>query len=357
MGPILLKKITEELSESVRGAVVSKVHQSEPRIIILKLFIRGRDHRLLLSADPRLPRMHLTGKRYPNPERPPRFCAFLRKHIEGAVIEEVCATEGERIAQIRLKRKTGKKSYETIKLIVELTGKSSNIILTDDRSIVLDAVRYFSPESSPRAVSPGLELKPLPECGISGIKGEELIEKKRETWNESADLFYTKTFEENETKTLVSGLKRIIKKDETRLMRKIKNIEADIEKAERNIENSLAAKLLQANFKELRRGMKEVELDDLGKGATRKVIIRLDERLGPKENIEKIYRLAKKGKRTVKLATERLPKIKCDLKYTRSLYHSIDEALKQDRTDGLGLITRKMTEAGLLKKKPGTDPR
>ncbi len=348
MGPILLKKITEELNETVRGAVVSKVHQSEAKIIILKLFIRGRVYRLLLSADPRLPRMHLTEKKYPNPERPMRFCAFLRKHITGAVIEEVRITKGERIAEIKLKKKTDNDTYEVMKLIVELTGKSSNIILTDDRSIVLDAIKFFPPESSPRAVSPGFELKALPK---RGIKEEKLIEKSARTWNESADLFYSEIFEENKTQRLVSGLRRTVKREEKRLLRKIKNLETDIEKAEGNIENSQTAELLQANFKKLTRGMKEVELEDHREGAGKKVVIRLDERLGPKENIERIYKLAKKGKRTIKLAKGRLPEIRNDLEYTRALYLSIDEALDQNKKDDLALIIDKMIEAGLLKKK------
>lgn len=348
MGPILLKKITEELGETVRGAVVSTVHQPEAKIIILKLFIGAREYRLLLSADPRLPRMHLTLKKYPNPKRPMRFSAFLRKHITGAVIEEVGSSEGERIAQIKLKKKTDNGPYEVMKLTVELTGKSSNIILTDDRSIVLDAIRYFPPESSPRAVSPGFELKPLPQCEI---REEVVIEKNARTWNESADLFYSEIFEENERQRLAKELRRTIKKEEKRLLRKIKNLEADIEKAEGNIENSKNAELLQANFKKLERGMKEIELDDVREAPQKKVVIKLDERLDPKENIERIRKLAKKGKRTIKLAKERLPGIRSDLEYTRAIYLSIDEALKRDKRGGLDLITGKMIEAGLLKKK------
>lgn len=350
MGPILLKKITEELSETIRGAVVSKVHQSEAKIIILKLFIRGCNLRLLLSTDPRLPRMHLTEKRYPNPERPMRFCAFLRKHITDAVIKEVRASEGERIALIKLRKKNKEGSFQAMRLIVELTGKSSNIILTDDNAIVLDALRYFPLESSPRAVSPGLELKPLPECEI---KEEKLIEKSAKTWNESADLFYSAAFEETKKQRLTSELRRTVKKEEKKLERKIKNLEGDIEKAEGNIENSLTAKLLQANFKKLKRGMKEIELDDVREGAQKMVVIKLDERLGPKENIEKIFKLAKKGKKTVKLAKGRLPKIKDDLEDARALYLSIDEALKGDKTNGLTLVIDKITEAGLLKKTKG----
>ncbi len=44
----MLKKITEELNETIRGAVISKIHQSEPKLIILKLFCRGKSYKLIL---------------------------------------------------------------------------------------------------------------------------------------------------------------------------------------------------------------------------------------------------------------------------------------------------------------------
>ena len=344
MEPALLKEITEELNETIRHGVISKIHQSEVKIIILKVFTRGRVCELLISVDPRLSRMHLTEKKYPNPERPLRFCAYLRSALTGAIIEEVTVRRNERIATIKLRKKTDE-GTRLFNLIIELTGKSSNIILTDDNSIVLDALKYFPSESSARAVSPGLELKPLPE---REAKEDILIEKKASSWNESADLYYSEIFVNKEKQRLANELPRTVKRAEKKLQRKIENLEADIKKAERNIENSLSAELLVANFKELKRGMKEIELEDYIESPTKKVLIKLDQRLATKENIDRLYKLAKKSRTTIKLTKGRMPKVRNDLEYTRGLYFSIDEAVD---IDGLGLVMDEMREAGLLKKK------
>lgn len=346
MGPNLLKKITDELNGTIRGGIISKVHQPTARLLILKIFIRGRDYSLLIGTDPLLSRMHLSKKKYPNPERPLRFCAYLRSHIRSALIEEVRALEGERIAEILLKKKNKSGESETVTLVVELTGKSANIILIDSGRVVLDALKYFAPERSPRAVSPGLKLEPL--TGKSVAK-EPLIEKDTESWNESAENFYNDRFEKEEIIKIENNLRRIVKKVEKRLNRKIKNLEADIKKAEINIKNSHSAELLLANFKELKRGMKEIEVEDYTTNPQVPKVIKLDTKLSPNENIDRLYKLAKKGKKTIKLTTGRLPKVKEELEYLQTLYFAVERAVN---TGELRLVKDELIKAGYIKKEP-----
>ena len=52
MGPMLLKKYVEELNSLLSKGVISKVQQSDERNIVLKVFVRGKDHKLLISAHP-----------------------------------------------------------------------------------------------------------------------------------------------------------------------------------------------------------------------------------------------------------------------------------------------------------------
>ena len=50
MNPSLLKVIAAELGDELSGGVVSKIHQSDDRTLILRIFIRGRGFKLLVSA-------------------------------------------------------------------------------------------------------------------------------------------------------------------------------------------------------------------------------------------------------------------------------------------------------------------
>lgn len=298
MGPILLKKITEELNATLKGGIISKIHQPGDRLLILEISIQGRVYDLLISTEAIEPRVHLSEKKYPDPKRTLRFCAFLRRHITGALVDKVRALEGQRIAEIRLKRKD--KPNESVTLIVELTGKSANIILTDSKNIVMDALKYFRPENSPRIVSPGLNLNPL--TGKSSAK-ETLIEKNEKTWNESAQRYFDDRSEKRENKKLENDLRRALRKAEERLIRKIKNLEGDIKKAEDNIQNSSGAELL----------------------------------------------IAKKGKRTIKIATGSIIEVKKELDNTKSLYQSIEKVVSKNKSFELGLVRDKLVKIGYIR--------
>src|SRR3972149_9758546 len=180
MDPLLLKEITAELNDELRSGVVSKIPQSDQRTLILRIFIRGRDLSLLISAPHSFPRMHLTERAYPNPPAPLRFCAFLRSRITNARVEGVFQTGAERIAVIELAKKDGEE-IEKMRLVCELTGKSSNIILVDKDDIVLDALKFFPPESQ-RAVPPGMKLAPLPP-GAAAREEEKIPRLENESWN------------------------------------------------------------------------------------------------------------------------------------------------------------------------------
>lgn len=345
MEPILLKKITEELNSSLRGAIISKIHQPNNSVLIIKLFIRGREYKLLISADPLHPRVHITEKKYPNPESPLRFCAYLRAHLSNAVIKEVRSLGGERIAEITLDKKRDGSESETLKLVLELTGKSSNIILIDSRRVVMDALKYFPPESSQRAVSPGVELTPL--IGKASAK-ESLIEKTGATWNESADSYYTGIYEDAKKIKFGNDLRRVVRKVEKRLKRKKMKLSGDIKRAENNIKNSLSAELLLANFRSLKRGMDEITLDDYTQTPVKAVKIKLDKKLAPNENIDRLFKLAKKGKRTIELTTRRLPEITKDLEYLNSLYFSLERA---GSLDDLELVKDELIKAEYIKER------
>lgn len=97
----VLKKIAEELNGELAGGFINKIHQPLPREIVLRT--RGNwsgEKKLVISADPQLGRMHLTELKIPNPPAPPRFCAFLRAHLQGARIDGVSCLPDDRVISI-----------------------------------------------------------------------------------------------------------------------------------------------------------------------------------------------------------------------------------------------------------------
>jgi predicted ribosome quality control (RQC) complex YloA/Tae2 family protein len=343
MDPLLLKEITNELNDELRGGVVSKIHQSDQRTLILRIFIRGRDLKLLISAHHGLPRIHLTERPYPNPPAPLRFCAFLRSRITNARIEGVFQTGLERICSVELAKKDGE-AIQKMRLVAELTGKSSNIILVDKDDTVLDALKFFPPESR-RAVQPGLKLDPLPEAAIA--REEERIPREQgESWNSAADRHYSALVDREEFVREKAALMKVIAESEKRLLRKLQNLEGDRKKAEVGLGFYKTGELLTSVFHKIKKGMREVEALDYTKDPPETVKVALDEKLSPQENVAKGFKRARKSKTALGLLEKRVPEVASELEYVESLKYECEAA---DEKSGLADIREELIRGAYLK--------
>ena len=165
MGPMdafLLKQVIAELAAEIPGALISKVHQPGEKEIVLELWGRG-EKRLLLSADPELCRIHLTTRKTPNPPSPPRFCQFLRKHLEGMRIAGFSVAPYDRSVRIDFVSSRPDAEHAKTSLYAELFGRHANLIYVDGDGTILEPLRTVSDEESRvREVVPGISYRPLP---------------------------------------------------------------------------------------------------------------------------------------------------------------------------------------------------
>lgn len=347
MSPKLLKNIISELNESLSGGIISKIHQSDQRNLILRIFARGREERLIISAHHKYPRIHLTEAVFYNPPTPLRFCAYLRSRITNARIEEFRQKDDERVLEVALARKHDE-IIEKFTLIAELTGKSSNIILVDEKGVVLDAIRYFPPDGSLRVVMPGVILEPLPPHK-EAFRQEEFSKEPYTTWNEATDAYYSAFIKEEEFISERNRLRRVALDAEKKLKKKLLNLNGDKDRAEREREFSKLGDTLIYNLNKMKRGMKEVELDDYTVYPPGQVKVALDEKLSPKENAEKYFKRSKKAKTALNLLKDRIPQVETDIEYMGQVLYEIEAA--RTRED-LRLMEDELAKGGYVKKMP-----
>lgn len=164
MDAFLLKQVIAELAAETEGALVSKVRQPGGKEIVLELWAWKGGKRLLLSADPEMCRIHMTTRKTANPLSPPRFCQYLRKHLEGMRIAGYTLAPYDR--SVRIDFVSGRPDAEHAKtsLHAELFGRHANLIYVDGDGTILDALRPVSAEESRiREVLPGVPYRPLPK--------------------------------------------------------------------------------------------------------------------------------------------------------------------------------------------------
>ena len=136
--------IVKELNKTIINGKIDKIFEPNFDEIILGIYSTGTKYALDLVTNSRYYRANLTTNAKPNPSQAPNFCMTLRKHLLGTHITKIYTNNLERIIFIEFEGYNKSKDFSNKKLIVELMGKHSNIILIDDEDMIIDALKHFS---------------------------------------------------------------------------------------------------------------------------------------------------------------------------------------------------------------------
>lgn len=145
---IVIASIIDELNTKVVGGRIGKVTQPEKDELILTIRKDRVNHKLMLSSQASMPKFHLTDTSKTNPMTAPNFCMLLRKHLVGGTVTSIVQPNFERIVVFEVENYDELGVLNTKKLIIEVMGRHSNIILTDEDDMILDAIRRVGAQIS-----------------------------------------------------------------------------------------------------------------------------------------------------------------------------------------------------------------
>ncbi len=175
-----MRHLKKEIEEALIGARVDKVYQPSREELILAFRTRESVRKLLLSARANSARVHFTQVTLENPKQPPMLCMLLRKKLLGAKLTALRQPGLERLLHFDFDTVNELGDHVTLTLTMEIMGRYSNVILTDERGKIIDALKRVDAEmSSQRLVLPGLpyQLPPaqdklcLLSSGIQEVTG------------------------------------------------------------------------------------------------------------------------------------------------------------------------------------------
>lgn len=138
---ICISALTKELSAKLTGGRIDKVQQPERDMLLLSVRAGGENLRLLMAAGTGNARVHLTSFTFENPSEPPMFCMLLRKHLTGARIVSISQPDYERMMILEVEGRDELGFESRKKLVVEMIGRSSNVILVDGEGRITDCMR------------------------------------------------------------------------------------------------------------------------------------------------------------------------------------------------------------------------
>ena len=144
---IVTQKIASELM-NLSGARIDKVFEPDKNTIILGMYLNGSNYALNICIDSQNYGAYLTTHTKPNPKLAPNFCMLLRKYLLGMHIKNFVTDNLERVIIIEFEGFDDVDDIVSLKLVIELMGKHSNILLLDEQNVIIDCLRHIYSDDS-----------------------------------------------------------------------------------------------------------------------------------------------------------------------------------------------------------------
>jgi len=282
-----IAKVTGELAPALAGGWIQKIYQPTDRTLVLEIRAPGRTHRLLISCRQESARLHFTTATFQNPPTPPPFCQFLRAHLQGARIDQVEQIQGDRIVQLALTAKKG-----PCRLVAELTGKTSNLLVLDDAGRIrrdLNGVKdlvgqlYVPPAHQQRERGAAAHARFSQDSPESPFPLSAAIEAH-----------YHQAEAASVVETVRNTRAGILRKSIKKLRRRIEAWHEDLAKAEKYKAYARYGELIKANLGTIRKGQTDVTAVDYFDEELPSLTIPLDQTKTPQGNMDDYFRKHRK---------------------------------------------------------------
>jgi predicted ribosome quality control (RQC) complex YloA/Tae2 family protein len=315
-----LRRAVAALERERHGARLDRVLQIDDFELVLLLSGGGgrpsRDKcHLLLSCRPGFARLSVLANPRKAPPTPPGFARYLRAHVEGGRLEEVRIANEDRQALLRFGAAGG-----SMDLLLSILGPRSNVYLIDGEGILVGAQR---PLDQTRRDLRGGEPWRNPETRPPGEGEDRFAETPEEELRAAIEALYAATEASTRENLRVQRIAQVLKKNRGRLERKLRNLERDADAEAQALDLQRQGDLLKSALGSLRPGADQVLLEDFETGAS--VSIPLDPALSPAENLQQIFKRARKARRQSQRAQQQLGEVREHLEELDSLRSDLAE--------------------------------
>lgn len=130
-----LRYLCEELDAEFKGGKVNRIIQPAPEEVVFTVYTGAKTQRLYISVNPACPRIGIDNADRESPLTAPNFCMLLRKHLLSATVDGVSLVGFDRIVRIDFSASSEFFDAGKRTLFVELMGRYSNIILTENGKV------------------------------------------------------------------------------------------------------------------------------------------------------------------------------------------------------------------------------
>ncbi|MBR2891480.1 MAG: NFACT family protein [Bacilli bacterium] len=346
---ILIHHLVNEFRPLLINGRINKIIQSNQTDIVFQIH-NFKTYNLLISMSYTAPRVLISLEKPYAPLNPFNLCMVFRKYLDRGIIRNIEQIDNDRIIVFHIEAKNEMGDTILYKLIVEIMGRSSNLILTNESYTIIEVMKKHFPSiqetsrimipkaqyefPSKRGLINPFKITDEANLDISLLEGVakyhqveinylnslksfldkpikptiiEVENKKiftpynlesidgNRTHFENISLMLEKYFEQNSKNEnpFYSTIQKIVSRKISLLYTKIDNLNNDLENANSHLDDLIKGQLIQTYLYKIKKGMTEITLPSFDN--TTFFNISLDPKKSPTDNMQKYFKNYKKS--------------------------------------------------------------
>lgn len=342
-----LEILARLVHERADGALVQRITQPRDSVFLFTLYRAGPGKtRLLIDVTRQAVRFHPTSIELAAPPSSPPLCQQLRKLLGNGRVRGVTTLPDDRVIILTIDHMDDGVVHER-RVVCELIAAWPGLYVLDENDVILAA--STSVHGAQRALARGKTWEPPPAPPAPRDDSPAPF-ARFEGWSEGAlpDLLDAEIPD-----TVGSGIDRRalgkeLAKAIKRQFKRVAKVEADVRKTEDGSELRRRGELLKSSLHDIERGAKSARVRDwLAEGEVWEEV-ELDETLSPQDNVERLFKLAKKYDRGRDVAQARLDEQRLRL----GRLNAMEERLAAAKGDDLSAVAAELAAEGIVAAAP-----
>lgn len=400
---IVIHKIIEGIQKEL-PLKINRITQASDHEYFIQGF-NGHKKTIFLSVHPNFARLQLSEEKNSTNLDQSHFLMLLRKNMSGGIITKIKQHGFDRVIELVIEHRDEMGVIHDNRLIMELIGKSANLLLVSENNVILDAhKRVSSFENNARSIYSGaiyeypedFDKKSFDEIinykydeplrqqyqGISPLLEREILHRLetqniKEIYDEimnsedlyvyekdfhvirinemkdkakvmpimdGLDFFYLSKQNQARIKSHTGDLLKLIKRELKRAKLKLPKLKDDLLKAEDSEYLREFGDLLFMYASDKKSGLKEISVQNFD-GET--LIIPLNEKFNGKENAKRYFKRYNKAKTSLSYIEAEIEKTENRIDYFERLELQCNQATVEDAKE----IQEELTQQGIINQK------
>jgi predicted ribosome quality control (RQC) complex YloA/Tae2 family protein len=347
MNEQLIKEVVEEVGPALAGRTWGKVFQLSAASLAVDF--RGSGGRyLFVSVEPGRPRLYLVSRTVRELERasqaPTPFALVLRKALGGATLRALKKDEGERVVRLLFDVPDAVGNVRDATLVVQLTGRTSNLFLLDSHGRILDTLRPSRGEGQETGDTygpPTSQGSPATSQETPTARRESplILREGSSSLSEALDRHHLRLEAERAFDSRAAAASAKIKQELARLKKLRENLARDLAEHGDAEEHRRAGDLLLANIGTAERSGSVVRLQDFYTEGAPTIELEVEENRTLQEEAARRFARYTKAKRAAREIAARLETIESELSVLESRRAELEGVIAARDSEALEAIT------------------